>query len=70
MNFNKTAFARAVYAVKPSNFRTNEEALLDNKFMKQEDNQNSEEFNAKIQLEHSRFVSNMEKAGINVTVLP
>jgi hypothetical protein len=38
--------------------------------MKQEDNQNSEEFNAKIQLEHSRFVKNMELAGINVTVLP
>jgi hypothetical protein len=70
MNSNKLAFAHAVYAVKPSNFGTNEEALLDNKFMKHEDNQNSEEFNAKIQLEHSRFVENMEKAGINVTVLP
>jgi hypothetical protein len=56
---NKTAFARAVYAVKPSNFGTNEEALMDNKFMKKEDNQNSEEFNARIQLEHSRFVMNM-----------
>jgi len=56
--------------VQPSNFGTNEEALLDNKFMKQEDNQNSEEFNARIQLEHSRFVQNMEQAGINVTVLP
>jgi hypothetical protein len=31
---NKIAFAQGVYAVKPSNFKTNTEALLDNKFMK------------------------------------
>jgi hypothetical protein len=31
---NNIAFAQGVYAVKPSNFKTNTEALLDNKFMK------------------------------------
>ena len=31
---NKIAFAKGVYAVQPSKFCTNVEALLDNKFMK------------------------------------
>jgi hypothetical protein len=30
---NNIAFAKGVYAVKPSKFCTNEEALADNKFM-------------------------------------
>ena len=67
---NKIAFAKGVYAVKPSKFCTNEEALADNKFMADIDNQDGDEFNELIQLEHSRFVKNIEDAGIPVTILP
>lgn len=67
---NTIAFAKGVYAVKPSKFCTNEEALADNEFMQQVENQDGDEFNALIQLEHSRFVQNIEKAGVPVTILP
>lgn len=43
---NNIAFAQGVYAVKPSNFKTNTEALLDNKFMKQDVEQDGEAFNS------------------------
>jgi hypothetical protein len=43
---NNIAFAQGVYAVKPSNFKTNTEALLDNKFMRQDVDQDGESFNA------------------------
>lgn len=49
---NNIAFAQGVYAVKPSNFKTNTEALLDNKFMKIDVEQDGEAFNAQIQREH------------------
>jgi hypothetical protein len=45
---NTIAFAKGVYAVKPSKFCTNEEALADNKFMQHTDNQDGDEFNALI----------------------
>ena len=43
---NNIAFAQGVYAVKPSNFKTNTKALLDNKFMRQDVDQDGESFNA------------------------
>ncbi len=43
---NNIAFAQGVYVVKPSNFKTNTEALLDNKFMRQDVDQDGESFNA------------------------
>jgi hypothetical protein len=65
----RTPFAAAVYAVKPSNFGTNVEATLDNRFMTEAENEGSEEFNQLIQDEHRNFVKNMRDANVNVTVL-
>mmetsp|Transcript_16060 Transcript_16060/g.27089 ORF Transcript_16060/g.27089 Transcript_16060/m.27089 type:complete len:368 (-) Transcript_16060:1185-2288(-) len=67
---SRIGFSTAVFAVQPSGFGTNPEALLDNKFMKQEDSQNSEEFGLTVDREHQTFVSNIRAAGIQVTVLP
>ena len=64
------AFAQGVFAVQPSKFRTNEDALADNKFMSTDLDQNSQEFDDAVQFQHANFVANIRAAGVPVTVLP
>lgn len=66
---NRSAFARGAFAVSPTGFGTNPEALLDNKFMKAQDNQDSNEFSSIIMNEHKQFIQNIQAAGLEVTVL-
>ena len=48
MTNTRIAFAQGVYAVKPTKFCTNTDALLDNKFMSTDHDENCEEFAHKI----------------------
>ena len=61
-----TPFATQVFAVKPTKFRSNAEALFDNKFMNTDLDTDNAEFDARIQRQHEQFVRNIEDAGIAV----
>jgi hypothetical protein len=61
-------FASQVFAVHPSAFRCNQEALADNVFMDAAIDCDSAEFDEKVKAQHAEFVSNIRNAGIPVTV--
>ena len=48
MTNTRIAFAQGVYAVKPTKFCTNKDALLDNKFMTTDHDESSTAFTQKI----------------------
>ena len=62
-------FANQVFAVQPTKFRSNAEALEDNRFMDTELDTESSAFDEAIQAQHSAFISNIRSAGVEVDLL-